>query len=383
MHRFRIQSLALVVAGFSAAIPLCAQGKPPAVSPVDAPQTHTVKKGDNLWDLAKTYLGDAFLWPSIYRLNTDKIEDPHWIYPGELMKLPASNTTVAKAPSAPASATPAAPSSFAPAPNVASAPRTGKRMTVFNPMANVVERRGRESLNLRPAAAAVRLGEYEASPFVRLPADLADQGTLEEAAESQGISLTVANRPIQYLEPVFVRLPKGLTGVVGDEYLVVRRDSMIEGHGQVLVPTGIIKLVANGTNGRTRAQLSKKFEDVFQGQIVMPLDKPDDRPGVMPARIEFGFATHVMWLGYNPVLPGAGSYLILAAGSKDGFAPGDQVTLLRTRPADSKGVDLPDEPIAVAQVTRVTPSGAAAIIVRTMQAGVAQGMKARVTAKMP
>jgi hypothetical protein len=63
--------------------------------------------------------------------------------------------------------------------------------------------------------------------------------------------------------------------------------------------------------------------------------------------------------------------------------PGDQVTLLRSRGLDSKGAELPDEEVAVAQVTRVTPWGSGAIIIRTLQAGVAQGMKARVTAKMP
>lgn len=50
--------------------------------------THTVVPGDHLWGLAGHYYQNHFRWKVIYAANRDKIKDPHWIYPGQVLEIP-------------------------------------------------------------------------------------------------------------------------------------------------------------------------------------------------------------------------------------------------------------------------------------------------------
>lgn len=61
-----------------------------AESPGDGGQgfIYVIATGDTLWDLAGTYYGDHFKWPIIARANSNIIKDPHWIYPGQRIKIP-------------------------------------------------------------------------------------------------------------------------------------------------------------------------------------------------------------------------------------------------------------------------------------------------------
>ena len=365
MHRIRLRVLAVSFLAVSASASL------PAFAQQDgSPRTYTVKRGDTLWDIAKALLGDAYLWPEIYRLNTGTIEDPHWIYPGAVLRLPGAGQALA--PATERTVTPAAP-----------ARREGLRQTVFSPQATAQVRAQKESFVVGARSTAVRAGEYEASPFMWSVGGPRDAGLVELTAESQGIAMTLANRPLQLREPVFVRIPKGMRGETGQRLLVFRLGEVVNGQGQVVIPTGTLRLISAAKNGIAEASVMRQFEDVHTGQGVIGLDSLNLPLNTFPKRVESGLATTVSWLHSQPVLPTTGHYIILSAGAKDGLTPGDQLSLRREHASEPGGAIRAEEEVGVAQITRVTPWGASAMIIMQQQAGIVGGMRATVTAKMP
>ncbi|HEX4473763.1 MAG TPA: LysM peptidoglycan-binding domain-containing protein [Polyangiaceae bacterium] len=50
------------------------------------PVLHHVQRGDTLWDLCAGYFNNPWLWPKIWSYNP-QIQNPHWIYPGDEVRL--------------------------------------------------------------------------------------------------------------------------------------------------------------------------------------------------------------------------------------------------------------------------------------------------------
>src|SRR5512146_2188425 len=309
--------------------------------PSDAPKTHTVKRGDTLWDLAHSYLGDPFRWPEIYRLNTDVIEDPHWTYQCEGLKLPGAKEKV-----------------IAVTPPVDSTPKIATPVVTPAPADTAPK-----SLT-QARFTAVRTNEFIAAPWVDQQGGPKGSGYIVESAEIPGIASADRSRMKLY-DRVFVAAPSSDQAASGRAlYLSYRLGPFIEEFGQIVIPTGII--------------------EVAQGQRMLPLDSSAALATGRPNPVSDGTRGHVRWINNQPVLPSLQNYVALDLSGRD-VTTGDQIELYQPRqgPNETRDITLPEIYIGRAQVLRVTSYGATAIITAQDQPKIQEGTAVRVAAKMP
>ncbi len=333
------------------------------------PATHTVKRGDTLWDFAKLYLGDAYLWPEIYRHNTDIIEDPHWIYPGELLKLPGQARVIAILPPPPT----------VPAPEV-QAPQAYSGI-LTTPPAVVQAPQAVQQMS----KAYVRTGEYAASPWVDQRGGPRGAGYIIQAADLPGIASADHSRMHLY-DVLFFSPPVGGVAPEHDLYLTYREGPWYENFGQIMIPTGVIEVTRSPRNGEAATgKVVKMFGEIQQGQFLIPYDTSAAVVASSPVPVTNGRSGTIRWISDEPVLPTMQNYVVMDIAKRDGVQTGDRIELYapRQKPVDGPGLILPEVSIGYAQVMRVTPYGATAIILSQEQPKIVDGTSVRIAAKMP
>jgi LysM repeat protein len=375
----RAISIALAVAA-ATAVPLAAQ------EPAAIPTSHTVKRGDTLWDIAKLYLNDPFLWPEIYRLNTNIVEDPHWIYPGEVLRLPGSEAPAGPTGAQVVSEDQVEPTAAAP---VDQGPRQPAGTTVFaaaNRKKVVSASKFGGTANTY-SHSAVRPGEYYPAPWLDTEAGPKNSGEIVRTANLPGEVRGVTRDKFTTEEYIFVTLPHGVVAAKGDRFLVYKPGEDLGNNQRVMVPTGIITIESVQGTDAVLARITAFFGGIFIHQRIIPLEHFAMNPDARPAPLLLGTEGKVVYIPPNQAVASKQDYVIMDVGLKDGVKLGDLFTIYKPRMklalSDAAPVEIPEGQIGVVQVVKVTELGATALVVDVRNPDIILGSSARLTARMP
>ena len=331
----------------------------------EQPATHTVKRGDTLWDLAKLYLGDPYLWPGIYRLNTDQVEDPHWIYPGEVLRLPGQAAPVAAQEV------------------VAEQPSPPSAQTVFTPVSQarattrVVAAVGRPRVNIGDVMRASYLGPIGGPQ---------GSGKVLFGADIPGIDKHRWTTNFQLYDMVLIAPPVGSIAGEKERFLAYTLGETITGVGTVVIPNAVLSVARAPRNGEAAtAEVLALYGELDADTRVIPLDTVGAGNTGKPRPFTDTRAAKIRAIYRPAVLPSLGYDVLFDLTAKDGIQIGDEIEMFHPRDAARPGElpAIPEVPIATGQVVRVTAYGSTARVTSQSQPAIRVGESVRITARMP
>lgn len=343
-----------------AAAPLAAQQRPAEPAPEE--HVHVVRRGDTLWNLARSYYADPLRWPEIFRSNPDVVANPAHIFPADRLRIPSVEGSRA---------------SFTMAGTEVDAPT---RLFAFG-----AERGGVDGAahTVGEAAKAIRAvvspGELYRAPWL---ADEQGVVALGRIAERVAPGTTRVNLPsqVQLHARVYLELSGTGTPGVGDQFHLVRPGRSVRPHGRMFQPTGIAR-VQEVSEGVAVAVVERVYGVILPGDLVLPLPRFAVPSGVDPVP-EIGPEGVILAFQYPGILHMTQEVAILDLGSASGIRPGDEFSVFQPRRTRAWGVQ-PEVEVARLRVVRVDERTSAARVVGLQHPALAHGLAVRRVARMP
>ena len=323
------------------------QGADVADAPARAPQggrvsvpgeVHTVVPGDTLWDLSQRYLGNAWYWPKVWSYNPE-IANPHWIYPGNLVRLfpageeaPSQGEAGTQQPAVAATELPS--SGDLEAPSAFEAADEGQ-VTVSGKI-GFVPKQGR-----RVVHAGFVTGR-----------ELDEAGRIDSSF-SEALMLS-------YPDTVYVRFKNKGGAKLGDRYVIFRTEQEVHHPvtgakvGFLTKFLGVLR-VTRVSDKLVTAQVQETWDEVNRGDLVGPYG--EQLAETVAPRPNEREVKAIVVTALEPALTLYGEHheLVLDKGRSDGVQQGNTFTIVRQQdlggnfmnPAKGQNPNLPLEDVAV------------------------------------
>lgn len=335
---------------------------------------HEVRDGDTLWDLANFYLEDPYLWPVIYQANPDVVEDPHWIYPKELLIIPGVRpdaTQVAENRPEDAPDTDTGPGPIRP-----STPAAPARTVFYSATAYAPTERPPPVIE-EASLTGVEAGAFRTSPWLDRPSDLIAVARYVGVAKP-GIINGGGDKSAQIYDQVLLTYTDAGRPSPGAMLLLVRTGRSVGNWGRVIEPIAVLE-VTNVSAELPTATIVEQFDQLEEGDIALPLAPLPTMPGQEPRPVENGPIAQVIDFAIEQPMYSVNDHLFLDIGRAQGIEVGDEFQIyLPGREVSADGGRLtPSQRIAIVRVVRTTERVATARVTELLHPVLEPGLPAQ------
>lgn len=337
----------------------------------EAHGTHTVVRGNTLWDLSIQYYQTPWEWRVIFNANRDVVEDPHWIYPEEVLVIPGLPADEeAEAPmEEPMAGEPEAeevPEDLVPFGLRAPRPINEGARTIFY-TADDASRGGVARGGTTTDYVAVSADRVYSAPWLTRGMVMPrSTGTVRGFAESGQRSETMSLYD-------HVRIDMPAPARVGAHLQIFRVPRTIPMVGNVARPVGVATVVTIGETGVV-AEIRKVYGRILPDDLVRPLPEYSAEAGVYAEPISGGSEAMIMGFAGVQEVTDVGHVAFLDLGSDDGITIGDEFVLY--------GEAVPTETHGALQVIYTTATTASARVLNMDDDVWRQGTIVRLARKM-
>ncbi|MEE8488679.1 MAG: LysM peptidoglycan-binding domain-containing protein, partial [Gemmatimonadota bacterium] len=286
----RTSMLVLAATLLVVATPAVAQQTP------EASGRHTVRRGDTLWDLAARYLSNPFRWDDIFELNPTIVEDPHWIYPGETLRIPGALSVVDGS-----------------VVGVAAGGRFPEN-SLFRRSRAAGPEQSRLAVHEAAPLPAVSSSDFRSAAVLQPEASVGPRGTTVRVLQDNPLDLNLPSS-IRQFGQVVIGLG-GLSPSVGDTLKAVRWDRMEQGYGRVMLPMALLR-VDRLWSDSARTTVVSVFGNYSVDDAVVEMDEYALDPAARAVETEVEMIGTLVGFEIPQVLLGMGEMVFLDLGLVD------------------------------------------------------------------
>ena len=334
-------------------------------------RTHVVRRGDTLWDLANQYYSNPYAWPTIHDANRRVVEDPHWIYPEEVLVIPGAPTAVAEGP-------PSNPGQITPVglPDVPVARVDPERRTRFYRSG---EMQDEVIIDAAVTRVSVGPGEHYAAPWVANPETLPLVGAVLRTTDAPPGD-SEQDLMVHPFDEVYVGYRGTTRPSVGERLIVVDvYREFDDGRDEFVIrPAGILTVVETDAEVMI-APVTEHWAPFTRRARVLSLHRFDPVMGE-PEVLRDGPIGRVRGFMLDQPLYATTDYGFLDLNESQ-VRVGDVVMIYRE--SHDNGTVLPPEPIAFGTIVRVGPEGSTFRATKVMQRRLGPGLPAMIVGRVP